>query len=56
MAPQDHKSRAILEQMKIDEMHHGTTALEAGGEDLPSPVKQLMQAMSKVMTGTTYWV
>ena len=53
---QDHKSRAILEQMKIDEMHHGTTALEAGGEDLPSPVKQLMQAMSKVMTGTTYWV
>ena len=56
MAPQDHKSRAILEQMKIDELHHGTTALEAGGEDLPSPVKQLMQAMSKVMTGTTYWV
>lgn len=56
MAPQDHKSRAILEQMKVDELHHGTTALEAGGADLPGPVKQLMQAMSKVMTGTTYWV
>ncbi|MBI5462347.1 MAG: 2-polyprenyl-3-methyl-6-methoxy-1,4-benzoquinone monooxygenase, partial [Gammaproteobacteria bacterium] len=56
MAPHDHKSRAILEQMKIDELHHGTTALEAGGAALPGPVKQLMQAMSKVMTGTTYWV
>ncbi|MBI5039865.1 MAG: 2-polyprenyl-3-methyl-6-methoxy-1,4-benzoquinone monooxygenase [Gammaproteobacteria bacterium] len=56
MAPHDHKSRAILEQMKVDELHHGTTALEAGGAELPSPVKQLMQAMSKVMTGTTYWV
>jgi ubiquinone biosynthesis monooxygenase Coq7 len=56
MAPQDHKSRAILEQMKVDELHHGTTALEAGGAELPGPVKQLMRAMSKVMTGTTYWV
>lgn len=56
MAPQDQKSRAILEQMKIDELHHGTTALEAGGTELPGPIKQLMQAMSKVMTGTTYWV
>ena len=56
IAPHDHKSRAILEQMKVDELHHGTTALEAGGAELPSPVKQLMQAMSKVMTGTTYWI
>ncbi len=56
IAPQDEKSRAIIEQMKIDEAHHGTTALEAGGANLPGPVKQLMGAMSKVMTGTTYWI
>lgn len=56
MAGQDHKSRAILEQMKVDELHHGTTAVEAGGVELPGPVKQLMRAMSKVMTGTTYWI
>lgn len=56
MAPQDQKSRAILEQMKLDELHHGTTASEAGGAELPVPVKRLMQAMSKVMTGTTYWI
>lgn len=56
MASADRKSRAILEQMKIDEQHHGTTALEAGGAALPGPVKGLMRAMSKVMTGMTYWI
>jgi len=56
MASADSRSRAILEQMQIDEQHHGTTALEAGGAALPGPVKALMRAMSKVMTGTTYWL
>lgn len=51
----DEKSRAILEQMKIDELHHGTTALEAGGAALPKPVKLAMGLMSKVMTKTSYW-
>ena len=56
MASADSRSRAILEQMQIDEQHHGTTALEAGGTALPGPVKALMRAMSTVMTGTTYWL
>lgn len=56
ISAQDQKSRAILEQMKLDELQHGTRAQEAGGVDLPTPVKQLMQSMSKVMTGTAYWV
>lgn len=52
----DHRSRAILEQMKEDEAKHGNMARAAGGAELPVPVKRLMQAMSKVMTGTTYWI
>lgn len=52
----DKRSRAILEQMKIDEARHATTALDYGGESLPVPVKKLMQAMSKVMTRTAYWI
>ncbi len=52
----DAKSRAILEQMRIDELHHGTIALEAGGATLPKPVQIVMAAMSKVMTKTSYWV
>ncbi len=56
MSPRDAKSRAILEQMKLDEGHHATVALHAGGAELPFPVKLMMGAMSKVMTRTTYWI
>lgn len=52
----DTKSRAILEQMKIDEGEHAKAAIAAGGVELPLPVRQLMTAASKVMTGTTYWL
>lgn len=48
---QDHKSRAILEQMREDEAHHATVALKGGGAPLPVPVKRAMGLMSKVMTG-----
>lgn len=50
----DTKSRAILEQMKQDEARHATTALEAGGAELPEPVKKLMGLTSKIMTQTAY--
>lgn len=52
---QDEKSRAILEQMREDEMHHATIALEAGGAELPDAVKRLMGFTSKLMTKTVYW-
>ena len=52
----DLRSRAILEQMKIDEQKHATTAIEHGAAELPPPVKTLMAAMSKVMTGTAYYL
>lgn len=50
----DSKSRAILEQMKQDEARHATIALEAGGAELPEPVKKLMGLTSKIMTRTAY--
>lgn len=56
LAPEDGRSRAILEQMREDERHHGTIALEAGGAPLPAPVKLLMKLTSRVMTGTAYYV
>lgn len=52
----DQKSRAILEQMREDEGHHATTAIEAGAAVLPDPAKALMRLTSKVMTGTAYWI
>lgn len=56
MSSTDLKSRAVLKQMKIDELHHGTIALEAGGATLPKPVKLLMGLMSKVMTKSSFWL
>lgn len=53
---QDEKSRAILEQMKIDEAKHATTALTHGGAQLPLPVMLAMHLSSKIMTKTTYWI
>lgn len=52
----DLKSRAILEQMREDEIEHGNQALQAGGVVFPRPVKGIMRLMSKVMTSTTYRV
>ena len=52
----DLKSRVIIEQMKQDEEHHATVAIEAGGAALPAPVKLVMKSMAKVMTKTVYWV
>jgi ubiquinone biosynthesis monooxygenase Coq7 len=52
----DERSRAILEQMKVDELAHGSAALAAGGVELPAPVRGLMGVVSKVMTRGAYWV
>lgn len=51
---QDHRSRAIVEQMKADEINHRVTAQKNGAQDLPKPVKSLMTCLSRVMTTTAY--
>jgi ubiquinone biosynthesis monooxygenase Coq7 len=50
----DLKSRAILNTMFKDEQRHAEVAKEAGGIELPAPVKKLMTRMSKIMTKTAY--
>lgn len=50
----DQKTRAILEQMKIDEIEHGEKAKAIGGVDLPSPIKLAMKMTSKIMTKSVY--
>ncbi|WP_180720554.1 2-polyprenyl-3-methyl-6-methoxy-1,4-benzoquinone monooxygenase [Paraburkholderia largidicola] len=52
----DHESRAIVEQMRIDEAAHGKAATDAGGVELPFPARALMRAASKIMTRTAYHV
>ena len=52
----DERSRAVLEQMKADEIHHAQVAKAAGGAELPAPVRQAMRLSSKLMTRSVYWV
>lgn len=56
LPPQDQRSYQILHQMNLDELHHRDTALNAGGVDLPAPVKITMTAISKLMTKTSYFI
>jgi 3-demethoxyubiquinol 3-hydroxylase len=52
----DAQSRAIITQMRLDEIEHGNSGEAHGAAVLPPPVKAVMAMSSKVMTSTTYWV
>ena len=52
----DLRSRAILEQMRTDEISHGAAARTAGGTELPAPARALMKHTARVMTHTAYWI
>ena len=56
ISPEDLKNLAVLEQMRIDELHHCAIALEAGGKILPKTVILMMRLMSQVMTKSSYWI
>lgn len=46
----DYASRAIVVQMRDDELRHADEAQNAGAATLPPPVRQLMHLAAKVMT------
>ena len=52
----DHRSRAILEAMRQDEISHGTRARTAGGVDLPAPIRAAMRHTARIMTRAAYFI
>ena len=54
LPPNDLRSRAIVTQMRDDEVAHAEAAAQLGAAELPLPVKKVMQAMAKVMTTAAY--
>ncbi|MFN3234481.1 MAG: 2-polyprenyl-3-methyl-6-methoxy-1,4-benzoquinone monooxygenase [Gammaproteobacteria bacterium] len=52
----DHKSRAIVTQMRDDEAQHRDKADELGAAKLPEPIRTLMQWSSKIMTRLAYYI
>jgi len=56
LPPADLESRAVVEQMRADEISHAKSATDLGGVELPLPVRSLMRVASKVMTRTAYYI
>lgn len=54
LPPEDKRSRAILQQMRTDEIAHAESGRQLGGEELPAPVRGAMRLVAKVMTSTAY--
>ncbi|MBL8200516.1 MAG: 2-polyprenyl-3-methyl-6-methoxy-1,4-benzoquinone monooxygenase [Chromatiales bacterium] len=50
LPPTDLPSRAIVGQMRADEVAHGARARELGGAELPEPVRTGMRLAARVMT------
>jgi ubiquinone biosynthesis monooxygenase Coq7 len=53
---EDAKSRAVVEQMKLDEAGHAVTARRQGAAELPLPVRAAMRVAARVMTGSSRWL
>ena len=56
LSKKDLKTKAVIEQMRIDEEQHSHDALEAGAEILPDEIKNLMSKFAKVMTNSSYHI
>jgi 3-demethoxyubiquinol 3-hydroxylase len=52
----DLKSRAILQQMQIDEQNHAHEALAQGGAPLPAGIPTLMRISAKIMTTLAFYL
>lgn len=52
----DQRTRAIVEQMKVDEAGHAELAEQLGAAEFPAPIKWAMKVSSKLMTRSVYWV
>lgn len=56
LPPQDQRTREILAQMDIEELHHREMALDSGGRALPLPIKYGMRWMANRMKAVAYHI
>ena len=52
----DAASRAVVEQMREDEVRHGQAAMTLGGVELPLPARLAMRVAARVMTTTAHYL
>ena len=53
---EDHRSRAIVTQMRDDEVGHAEKAEALGAEKLPTPVRIAMGLFSRILTRGALWL
>lgn len=56
LPPADQASRAVVEQMRLDEIHHGQAAAALGGVELPLPARLAMRVAARLMTTTAHYI
>lgn len=54
LAPEDTRTRRIVEAMRDDEARHRQTAVDLGAGAMPGPLRRAMRAAAKVMTTIAY--
>jgi ubiquinone biosynthesis monooxygenase Coq7 len=54
LAPQDARTRSVVEAMRADEARHRQTAVALGAAELPHAAKVAMRLLAKVMTTVAY--
>ena len=52
----DLASKAVIQQMIVDEKKHADEAKNLGAKDLPEWLQNSMQVVAKFMTNTAYWL
>jgi ubiquinone biosynthesis monooxygenase Coq7 len=56
LAPQDARTRSVVEAMRADEARHRQTAVALGAAELPHAAKAAMRLLAKAMTTVAYRV
>ncbi len=56
LAPDDARTRTVVEAMRADEARHRETAIGLGAADMPAPLKGAMRLAARVMTTVAYRV
>ena len=52
----DHKTAAVIKQMRLDEKKHAQQAKDAGAEELPEEIKEGMSWIARIMTSSSYHI
>jgi len=56
LSPSDARTRALVDEMRVEEGKHRDTALALGAADMPGPAREAMRFLARIMTTIAYRV